>query len=292
MSEEELRKIRQEIIDGNYTLRGAAKKLHIDRRTLEKLINNLSDEGQNQGNPTAAEEFRKKLKENYGSSRLPLDGNMEKIIIAILNGEITAKQAHIIYGIDRETIRRNINALVQKDPAYLKAYFKYCSKSKIDYGKINFKGLIVHMLKNDMSQSEMAREYNIPARTISREVSKLSESSDPKDLELYRLAKECARKKMEREDLTEEEIMQHRALLNRLFPNIEIIENNKKSNKELEIEQLERFLDVVKSYEAKGMTQQEIAKAMNVSISTIRRRKLRLEELKNGLADIQTGELQ
>ena len=297
MSEEELREIMQEIMKGT-SLRKAAENHNVDRKTLKRKLEALleqeelkkAQENHDEGEKTskkepekttiAAKEFRKKLKENHGSSRLPLDKNMENMVIAILNGKITETQAHELYHIDRETIRRNIHALAQREPKYLEAYLKYCNKSKIYYANINFKGLIVHMLKNDMSQSEMAEKYGISPRKISREIAKLSKSSDSRDITLYKLAKICADKKMKKEDLTEKELIQYRELLDSLFPDIKIIEEGSKSDIEREIEQLEGFCDEVQEYKAKGMTQEEIAKAMKTSISTIRRKKLKLKELK------------
>lgn len=274
MNPDTLKQIKQDIIDGKITLRAVASQYGIDRDKLKAMIEaDITDK-------TESELFRERMKLNRKSSEIPLDEQIEEMVISILKGEITAKEASSKYHIDTETIRRKINEFVQKDKRYLKLYFQYHSKSAIDYKNINFRGLIVHMIRNDMSQSEVAEEYQIPARTISREVEKLSESKDEKDEKLYNIAKICADKKMKKQSLSKYEVDLYNKMLDELFPDISVININSKSQTELEIERLEAFLKQVEDYHTQGMTAEQIAEKMETSISTIRRNKLKLEEMK------------
>lgn len=199
----------------------------------------------------------------------------------ILKGEITAKQAKALYQIDGETIRRKINEFVQEDDSFLREYIAYQNRKGYDYGKINFKGLFVYIIRNDLSQSEAARELGIPSRTISREVEKLGESKNPKDIKLYEIAKICAERKMKRIPLNEFEKALYTKLLDEMFGDIPVIDMDMKSKTEQEIERLEEFMKAVQYLQDQGKTAEQVAEAMQTSISTIRRNRLKLEELKN-----------
>lgn len=274
MDKDTLKQIKQDIMDGKVTLRSAALQHGIDRDKLREML-----EGE-MTQQAESERFRERMKLNRSSSSIPLDEQMEEMVTSILKGEITAKEASEKYHIYTETIRRKIDEFVQKDPQYLKLYFAYRNKSAIDYGNINFKGLIVYMLRRDMSQSEIAEEYGIPARTVSREVEKLGESEDERDIKLYNIAKICADRKMRKQKLSRYEMDLYAKVLDEFFPDIPVINFDDKTPTELEIERLEKFLAEVQMYHSQNMTAEQVAQKMKTSVSTIRRNKLKLEELK------------
>jgi len=247
---------------------------------LEKQINE----------PNEAEKFRDRLKCNMvNSTTIDLDDKIKTIVIRILKGELSAKQAEKEYHIDRETIRRKINQFVQEDESLLVEYIEYLKKSGEDYSGINFKGLIISMIKQNLSQSQMAKRYKIPARTISRELEKLSQSKDEKDSKLYKIAKNYSRKKMLRERIPESEIELYATTLDEMFGEIEVVRIDEPSKDDAEICRLEKFLAQVEEYRAQKMTAQEIATKMGVTISTIRRNRLKLLELTNKKQIIQKG---
>lgn len=179
--------------------------------------------------------------------------------MCILNGEITVKEVEEQYHIDKETIRSKIN----------------------EYGQLNFKGIIIYMIKEGLSQSEVARKFNISHEVISKEVEKLRKSEDPKDIKLYEIAKAYAVKKMKKIPLTSSEILLYTSLLDEMFGEIPVIDISEKSKKDLEIERLEEFMRQVQLFSAQGLTAEQVAKQMHTSIKTIRRNKLKLEKLNN-----------
>lgn len=199
----------------------------------------------------------------------------------ILKGEMTANQAKEQYQIDRETIRRKINEFVQEDSNFLREYVDYQNRKGYDYGKINFKGLIIYIIRNDLSQSEAARDLEIPSRTISRELEKLGESEEPKDIKLYDIAKICAERKKKRIPLNEFEKALYIRLLDELFGDVPVIDIDMKSKTELEIERLEEFMKAVQYLQGQGKTAEQVASEMHTSVSTVRRNRLKLEELKS-----------
>ena len=268
-----LEEIKQKILSGELTLRRAARELDMDKEKLKRLIEEQAE------TKDEVEEFRNRIKYNKSSSNtIEIDETIQNAIIEILKGKRTAKEVSEMYHLDRETIRRKINTLIQLDKSLLKDYINYLNKSERDYGNINFKGLIVFMLKNNMSQSEMASEYDIPARTISREVEKLGKSKDIEDQKLYNIAKIYADRKMKRIEITIYERELYTTILEESFATIPII--REQSQLDIEISKLEDFMEQVKQYQQRNMTAEEIAQQMNCSISTIRRNRLKLQELR------------
>lgn len=246
----------------------------MDRDRLKQL---LEDELQDEAEATS---FKERLRYNHArGSAIELDSFMKDIVISIFKGEMTAKQVKQQYGIDKETIRRKINEFVQTDKSFLREYIAYENKKGHDYEYINFIGLIAEMIKSDVSQSQIADEFGIPNRVISREIEKLGKSEEPEEVKLYDIAKICAEKKMKGIKLTRFEKALYGRLVDEMFGDVPIM--NERSRIDLEIERLEEFLTQVAELRAQGLTVQQAAKQLNTSVSTIRRNKLKLEELKN-----------
>lgn len=239
--------------------------------------------------PDKARAFREQLRHNKGNSAtVVLDERIKTMVKRILRGEISAKQAEIEYQIDRETIRRKIHQLIQEDKSLLAEYVEYLKKSGNDYSRINFRGLIIFMIRQNLSQSQIAAKYDIPARTVSRELEKIGQSDDEKDRKLYEIAKGYAKMKMRREIIAEGETLSYATTLDELFGEVEIIKIDEPSKDEKETYELEKFVAEVEQNKARGMTMKEIASAMGVSISAIRRKELKLSELKTK-RNIMTG---
>ena len=56
---------------------------------------------------------------------------------------------------------------------------------------------------------------------------------------------------------------------------------NDKSRTDLEIERLEEFMKQVQANQNQGLTVEQVAERLGTSVSTIRRNRLKLEELRN-----------
>ena len=266
----ELEEAKQQLLSGKRTLRNLSEELNIDRDKLKNMISNVCNEEEKQIMESAL------VNNQENSARLELDGTLKDVVIQILKGEISARKASDIYGMDRETLRRKALELANSSPDFIQKYIKYKSR-RGDYSAINFRRLFIIMIENDMSQTEIANEYSIPHRTMSRELEKIGKSDLEYDKKIYNIAKIYAQKRMKREKLSIFE--------KRLYENIiGEIQGDIPQNIILEIEdpikKLEDFLTQVQSLKDEGLTMQKIADEMNTSISTIKRNKLKLEELK------------
>lgn len=270
---EEVEQAKARLLSGRISLRKLSNELNVDREYLKNAILGICF-------PEERKLLEDYLATNKASSTTKLDDNLKALVIKILKGEITTKQASEECGIDKETLRRKVEELANSSPEYIQYYIQYKSR-RGDYSGINFRRLFVELIEQDMSQTEMARLYGIPIRTVSRELEKLGQSEEEQDQRLYDIAKICAEKKMKREKLTETEQRLYGRIVTEIKNNMTFIsiEDNETDN-EKRHKQLQEFKMKVEELSREGKTKQQIAEALGVGISTIRRRLLELEELK------------
>lgn len=272
--------LKKQILSGKTSLRKLSSQTGIDRDVLkDKIIKECSDE--------ELERLRIILKDNKdNSSTIDIEGNVKEAVIRILKGEISIRQASKDYNIDKETLMRKTEELANASPEYIKYYIQYKSK-RGDYSGINFRRLIIEMIEDGISQTKIAKEYDIPVRTMSRELQKLEKSDDKRDIKLFDIAKIYAEKMIRHEELSDYEQRLYGSIIEELkqdtkFTAISIESNEEKRNKELQDFKLK-----VQELRAKGMTNVQIAKELGVGVSTIRRRMLEvtskqnLQEMKN-----------
>lgn len=269
--EEVFSKAKDRLLSGQATLRQLSREFGIDRETLMSFILKVCSEDE-------IKQLNNVLSENKASASIEIDDSLKNIIIRILKGEITAKQASEEYGIDRETLRRKADELANSSPEYIKYYIRYKSQ-RGDYSGINFRRLFIDLIEKNMTQTEMAQQYGIPVRTVSRELEKIGQSEDEQDQRLYDIAKIYAEKQMRREKLTELEERLYARILSEIKENTKFVSIDYENAKSKRLRQLQEFKCQVQALTSEGKTKKQIAKELGVGISTIRRRLLELDEL-------------
>lgn len=140
------------------------------------------------------------------------------------------------------------------------------------------------MIENGMSQTAIAKEYDIPVRTMSRELQKLEKSDDKRDIKLFDIAKIYAEKMIRHEELSDYEQRLYGSIIEELKQDTKFTTINIESNEEKRNKQLQDFKSKVQELREKGMTNGQIAKKLGVGVSTIRRRMLEVtskEKLQN-----------
>lgn len=269
--------LKKQILSGQTSLRQLSKQTGIDKDLLkDKIIKVCSDE--------ELKQIMIILKDNKAnSSTIYLEGNVKEAVIRILKGEISVRQASKDYNIDRETLMRKTEELANASPEYVKYYIQYKAK-RGDYSGINFRSLIIEMIENGMSQTAIAKEYDIPVRTMSRELQKLEKSDDKRDIKLFDIAKIYAEKMIRHEELSDYEQRLYGSIIEELKQDTKFTTINIESNEEKRNKQLQDFKSKVQELREKGMTNGQIAKKLGVGVSTIRRRMLEVtskEKLQN-----------
>lgn len=257
------------------SVRECEKEYGIDRKTFAKKCKERF--------PEESEQMRK-LRKVLSHNRTNIqkkdvdEERLGRIVKNLLEGKIKtlneAKELYVKTGedIDSQTFKEKIVDYINSsaDDELKREYIEYEARRHPDYSHINFKALIIEMIKDEASQTEMAARYGIPPRTISRELAKLENDEEYKTI--YATAKELARRKMQKGQ-KEDSLYQplERILIQDMLENYdegEVIISNPKTEAE---KKYEKAKSLVEQVDALGTTQKNAAKELGVSISTIKR---------------------
>lgn len=266
-----IEEMKEKLLAKEVTLRKLSRITGIDRENIKEKILAICSEKEKT-------KLLEVLEENRASSKMKLDDNLKEILIKILKGEISAREASILYGIDRETLRRKAEELANFSPQYVKYYIQYMGK-RGDYSGINFRRLFVELIENNRTQAEIAEKYELPVRTISRELDKLGKSEEELDKKLYNIAKIFAEKHMKHEEISIHERKRYSIVLEEIKKKNNLISIKDEDSEEKSLRELKKFKELVERLRKKGLTEEKIAKKLEIGVSTIRRRLLKLEEL-------------
>lgn len=211
---------------------------------------------------------------------------MKEVTEKILSEEIGIVEAAQIMELYKETFKEKLLEYINssEDKRLLNRYVKYQSKRHPDYSFINFKALILEMLKKNMSQSEIANFYGIPARTVSREVEKLN--NDKKYESLFNIAKEFSARKMTKEPFSEFEKYLIEEVLKE-YDEGSVIITNYISKEEKEYLRAKELIE--KFEQAEGKTIKQKAKNAETSVSSIRRARNKITQYETKQEYIETN---
>lgn len=273
MEEDLFEKILKELLNGK-SLRELQEKYHFDRKRFKERINREYPVGTPQ-----REQIEKQLFENKKNSttvNIPKE-ELEKQTLKVIQGKALLEEAAKECGVYIQTFREKMLEYINgsNDDELKRKYVEYQSRINPDYSFINFKALFIEMLKLDMSQSEIAKEYGIPARTVSRELEKLKASEEFE--EIYKMAKESAERKVTRKPFTEYERILMDLILNK-YKEGPVIISDAISKEEREYKTAKELLEKAQNIEG---TNQEKAKTLGISVSSLRRAKIKVEQYEN-----------
>lgn len=274
----DIEQIVDNIING-MSLREAGRIYQIDRDTLKSKCMEYF-----MSNPERLHEFQEALKNNKKTiNRIEIsDQTLKEICESICDRKDTLRNIASNLSIDEGTLREKINEFLCKseNKELLKRYMQYQNSIHPDYSHINFKALAVEMLRSGLSQSQLAAEYEIPIRTMSREMEKLKD--EEKYQKLYYACKGYADKKMKKQKLTQFEKILIEMILMEYDDEGPILVENGKSKKQIQYEKAKQNIEAASKIEG---TEQEKAKALGIGVSTLRRNRIlvkQFEEDKEG----------
>lgn len=263
----------KEILEGK-SLRSIEKEYGINRNSLMDRCKELFSDNQKEMN-----KFEKILQYNE-KEQLSIEISNEKmknIANQIFDREITLVEASGLLNVDISTFKEKMFDYIKNSDNIetIKKYIEYQSRINPDYSYIDFKALLIQMIKGDFSQSDMSTLYSIPVRTIGREIEKLKDDEHYKDL--YDLCKENANRKMKKIEFTQFE----KDLMNKVLEKYDekfVIVEPSKSKRQLEYERAKSIINIADNFEG---TQKEKANEAGVSISTLRRMRLSIKKFED-----------
>lgn len=199
---------------------------------------------------------------------------LKRICELILDGKLGIVDASLKLGVHKQTFHEKLIEYINtsNDMELKRKYIKYEEERNPDYSFINFKALFIQMIVDNIGQSEIAREYGIPARTVSRELEKIKKEKEYEVL--YEMTKELSKRKMCRQEFSAYE----RLLMCASIENYNegpVIINNAISKEEREYKRAKKLLEKVSKMQG---TKEEIAEKLGIGVSTIRRANKRIYE--------------
>lgn len=262
-----------DVINGNKSVRECEAIYGIDRNTFVEKCKERFPEGSEQ---------RKKLEAVLSHNKSEMqkkhidDGMLKEAIEGLLSGKIktvTEAKDSVSRNIDLQTFQEHIVDFINqsKDDELKRKYIGYEARKHPNYSHINFKALFIEMIREQESQSDMARKLGIPARTVSRELEKLK--ADEKYNDIYVIAKELSRRKKKNGRVNnyipfnELEMKKIKSTLEN-YNEGPIIVGNRETEIDKKYERAKRLLADVADL---GMSQKAAARELGVSLSTIRR---------------------
>ncbi len=254
-----------------YSLRELSKKYNFDRNKFIERLKREYPEGS-----IERQSIEKQLVENKKNSTLKeVEKNqLEELTQDVIEGKILMRDAAAECGLFIQTFREKMEGYINSsnNVDLQKKYIEYRSKREGDYSWINFKALLIKMIKTNSSQTQLAETYGIPARTVSRELAKLKD--DEKYEDLYEIAKKFSKKNFEHELISDDEVKEADKILKKYHEG-SIIISNSISKEEKEYLKDKKLLEDAEKIPG---TQKEKATKLGVGVSTLRRAKIRTEQ--------------
>ena len=212
---------------------------------------------------------------------------LAKTVDGLISGEIpTLSEASGEIGVDIQTLQEHILDYINKaDDEIKRRYIEYEAKKHPNYSHINFKSLVIEMIRMQETQSAMANKYGIPTRTVSRELAKLEKDED--FAPVYRIAKELASRQMKHgnsrvENKTKMFNPFEQSLIDDTLdfydegPIVIGIPKTERATR------YEKAKELMKKRKALGkMTNKEAARKLGVSVSTLRRARITIANYEN-----------
>ena len=253
------------------SLRELSKKYNFDRNKFIERLKREYPEGSKE-----RQSIEKQLVENKKNSTLKeVEKNqLEELTQDVIEGKILMRDAAAECGLFIQTFREKMEGYINSsnNVDLQKKYIEYRSKREGDYSWINFKALLIKMIKTNSSQTQLAETYGIPARTVSRELAKLKD--DEKYEDLYEIAKKFSKKNFEHELISDDEVKEADKILKKYHEGSIIIINSI-SKEEKEYLKDKKLLEDAEKIPG---TQKEKATKLGVGVSTLRRAKIRTEQ--------------
>ena len=266
-----IEQIIDEVINGT-SLREAGKKYKIDRESLKNRCMEYF-----KTNPAKLQAFEQAVRNNkINSTEVTIpEETLRQVCLDICDKKECLRAIATRLKVDEETLRTKLFTFLSKEEHLVLArkYIAYQATLHPDYSYINFKALIIEMMKTNQSQSQIAEEYGIPARTLSREIEKLKQEEGYESL--YDICKEYSYRKMKRKPFTEFEQLLMQTVIEEYSDEGSIIIEGGSNKKKMQYERAKQ--NVEKADKING-TEQEKAKTLGISISTLRRNRIFVEK--------------
>lgn len=276
-------------IIGGKSIRECEKIYGINRKSFVETCKKVFPEGSE--HRTKLEKVLEENKSRLQKKEIKED-KFGRIIEDFLNGEIKTRTKAREKFIQETNESIDTSTFKERMVAYINAsnnielkqrYIRYEANKSGNYSHINFKALFIEMITAEASQTEMAIKYDIPRRTVSRELAKLEKDEEAKVI--YFIAKELSERQIYNAN-SKDKVSKifsefERGLIDitlRTLGHQEVIIGNPKTEAQIRYEKAKKLLEDVANT---NLNNQEAAEKLGVSVSTIRRARKTVEGYEN-----------
>ena len=199
-----------------------------------------------------------------------------------MNKEITLEEARKILGVkDKETLRTKFLEYAESsnDEKIRNLYKKYIESQAQDYSHINFRLLAIKMVRLGENKTDLANKLGISPRTVSREFEKFKNDDN---LSFYNFLKLYNEAMMTKRRFSAYELRVQNIFLDEYEREHYSELYGVRKTKEEERIELEEFYvrEEERLKKTKGLTQQQIAERLGISVSSLRRARINVKKRK------------
>ena len=237
-------------------------------------------------------EFKESIsvsRENTG--KIIITETLKKLLIELMQGKISKQEVMNLTGIgDKKTVEIKIQEIVSEDPKLRLLYEEYMSRKSADFNGYNFRPEAIEMLRNDYSQSFMAKKIGVSRRSFSTKMKQLAENNQ--DNILGQLLVEHANRQMKRQTATDTELIKINLKLDKYEEDYPVFaaRYEKKNAIEIRRENVLRVIETVEALLEAGHTIKELSDKGIISEAGYRRYKEEAINLSKILEDESKGE--
>lgn len=233
-------------------------------------------------------DFKESLKvERDKSGKIIINNQLEKQLITFMEGKICKNKLMEVTGIsDKNTVEIKIEELVAHKPELKGLYEFYISRKRKSFKDYDFLAETIEMLREDYSQTDMAKRIQVNRRTFSTKVKKIEEKNK------YNILGSLLRDHSDRnikEARKKETIEEKRTRIARINKELdEFLSENDLNIQKLEcneltkirIENMEKTVEMVNNLLSEGRTLKQLDEEGIISESTYRKYKAEVENVK------------
>ena len=150
-----------------------------------------------------------KYNQTNSSTKKIKDEELEKSIIEYIRGEKTLEEIAKEKKVHIQTLNEKIEDFINNraDKELRKRFLEYQERKYPDYSHINFEALVLEMVKRDLTQIKIAKQYNIPPRTIGRKIEDIKEKEEKQlgETPIYKILKKYAAMKQKKLEISKDE---------------------------------------------------------------------------------------
>jgi len=205
---------------------------------------------------------------------------LKKLLIELMKGNISKKELMEMTHIgDKGTVELKIQKMVAQSPELEPLYNEYISRKSENFQGYEFRAEAIEMLRQDYSQSDMAKKIGIARRSFSTKIRRLQEKNS--DNILGMLLKEHAERKIKRMHITDDILLAINLKLDEYeeqYP-VGLARYEKRNTTEIRRENLQRVVSLIERLRQEGTTLKELDARKIISEANYRKYRLELEAL-------------